>query len=224
MSERQILVIGSQCEAIKPPLPFLPGVAHDLFRVMTDPEIGGCSASSAAGGLLIDPTAGEAEKAIEEAFAAASSVEAPVRRRCSPRRSGSPVPGSRPAGRSPRPGRPRPAGDGQGAGGAVPPEPGRVPVPLDQLGVRHRRARAAPRVGGGDPRAGARRGPRSDRSRAPLCRGPGSGASLGDRRVRAVARVLSQRDSAIPAENLRRWASWVQRFEEARVPSTPTPS
>ena len=43
MSNRQILVIGSQCEAIRPPLSFLPQLGQDLFQDMTNPEIGQCS-------------------------------------------------------------------------------------------------------------------------------------------------------------------------------------
>ncbi len=76
MGERHILIIGSQCEAIRPPLSFLPQVAQDLFRVMTDPQVGNCSASPAANGLLINPTADEAKQAIKDAFADASRHEA----------------------------------------------------------------------------------------------------------------------------------------------------
>ncbi len=41
MSERRILVIGSQCEALQH-LGFLPNAAQDLYAVMTDPERGAC--------------------------------------------------------------------------------------------------------------------------------------------------------------------------------------
>jgi phage tail protein X len=73
-SNRQILVIGSQCAAIPPPLSFLPGLAEELFRLMTDPQVGACSEGSSR--LLIDPTADEARTVIKEAFADASRNEA----------------------------------------------------------------------------------------------------------------------------------------------------
>jgi hypothetical protein len=73
-SNRQILVIGSQCAAIPPPLSFLPGLAEELFRLMTDPQVGACSEGSSR--LLIDPTADEAKTVIKEAFADASRNEA----------------------------------------------------------------------------------------------------------------------------------------------------
>jgi hypothetical protein len=74
MSSRHILVIGSQCEAIRPPLSFLPGLAQELFRVMIDPEIGACSREASR--LVVDPTVDEVKKAIKEAFAQASQDEA----------------------------------------------------------------------------------------------------------------------------------------------------
>ena len=42
MGERRVLVIGSQCEALKPPLSFLPNLAKDLYEVLTDKDRGGC--------------------------------------------------------------------------------------------------------------------------------------------------------------------------------------
>jgi hypothetical protein len=74
MSGRQILAIGSQCAAIQPPLSFLPKLAEDLFRVMTDPAIGGCSPQSSQ--WLVDPTGDDAKEAIRRAFADASRNEA----------------------------------------------------------------------------------------------------------------------------------------------------
>jgi hypothetical protein len=41
MSQRRILVIGSQCEALQP-LKFLPRAAQELYAVMADPERGAC--------------------------------------------------------------------------------------------------------------------------------------------------------------------------------------
>lgn len=74
MSQRHLLVIGSQCEALGR-LSFLPRVAHDLFAVMTDPDLGGC-VSAVHDGPLIDPTVGEAEDAIRAACRAAADAEA----------------------------------------------------------------------------------------------------------------------------------------------------
>ncbi len=69
---RRILVIGSQCASLPPPLSFLPQAAVDLHAVMTDPEVGGCT-DAAPRGLLIDPTVAEAKAAIKEAFRAAAA-------------------------------------------------------------------------------------------------------------------------------------------------------
>ncbi|MGC1720598.1 MAG: NACHT domain-containing protein, partial [Isosphaeraceae bacterium] len=71
-SKRRILVIGSQCASLPPPLPFLPQAAVDLHAVMTDPEVGGCT-DAAPRGLLIDPTVAEARAAIKEAFRATAA-------------------------------------------------------------------------------------------------------------------------------------------------------
>jgi len=72
ISKRRILVIGSQCASLPPPLPFLPQAAVDLHAVMTDPEVGGCT-DAAPQGLLIDPTVAEAKAAIKEAFRATAA-------------------------------------------------------------------------------------------------------------------------------------------------------
>ena len=77
-SNRRILVIGSQCASLPPPLSFLPQAAVDLHAVMTDPEVGGCTDATPRG-LLIDPTVAEATAAIN-----AASGRRPLRRpRCS---------------------------------------------------------------------------------------------------------------------------------------------
>jgi hypothetical protein len=75
ISTRRILVIGSQCQSLPPPLSFLKQAAEDLHAVMTDPEVGGCT-DAAPGGLLIDPGAAAVKSAIKEAFRAASEEEA----------------------------------------------------------------------------------------------------------------------------------------------------
>lgn len=74
MSGRHILVIGSQCEAVRPALSFLPGLAQELFLVMIDPEIGECSREASR--LVVDPTVDEVKAAIKEAFSEASRDEA----------------------------------------------------------------------------------------------------------------------------------------------------
>jgi len=74
-SNRRILVIGSQCASLPPPLSFLPQAAVDLHAVMTDSEVGGCT-DAAPRGLLIDPTVAEARAAIKAAFRAAAAEEA----------------------------------------------------------------------------------------------------------------------------------------------------
>jgi hypothetical protein len=73
MGTRRALVIGSQCAAL-PRLSFLPRVAEDLARVLTDSEFGGCAPALPDGRvLLVDPTVEEADQAIETAFARASA-------------------------------------------------------------------------------------------------------------------------------------------------------
>jgi hypothetical protein len=70
---RRALVVGSQCTAL-PGLSFLPRVAEDLARVLTDPDLGGCAPALPDGRvLLVDPTVEEADQAIETAVARASA-------------------------------------------------------------------------------------------------------------------------------------------------------
>jgi len=75
MSERRVLVIASQCEALGH-LYFLPRAAEDLYNVMIDPERGACIPALDQEGLLIDPTVAEAKNAIKEAYRRASKDEA----------------------------------------------------------------------------------------------------------------------------------------------------
>ena len=67
MSERRILVIGSQCEALQH-LGFLPNAAQDLYAVMTDPERGACVAALDGKGLLIDPSVNDTKDAVRTAY------------------------------------------------------------------------------------------------------------------------------------------------------------
>src|SRR5262249_45711756 len=70
------LIIGSQCQQM-PPLSFLPGVAHELYAVLTASDLGGCvSALPGQDGLLINPTVKQTYTAIETAFQRASADEA----------------------------------------------------------------------------------------------------------------------------------------------------
>ncbi len=74
MSERRILMIGSQCRALGR-LAFLPQAAQELYAVMIDP--GDCvSAIEGGGGLLIDPTVEETKGAIKSAYLRAAKDEA----------------------------------------------------------------------------------------------------------------------------------------------------
>jgi NACHT domain/Caspase domain/Tetratricopeptide repeat len=74
MTRRRALVIGSQCAAL-PGLSFLPRVAEELAGVLGDPELGGCAPALPDGqSLLVDPTVGEADQAIEAAMASASAA------------------------------------------------------------------------------------------------------------------------------------------------------
>src|SRR4051794_16333070 len=77
-SNRRILVIGSQCEALGDPdrLEFLPRGAQDLYAVMIDPDFGQCLPARPEGGLLIDPTVAEARDAIVDSFRWASEQQA----------------------------------------------------------------------------------------------------------------------------------------------------
>jgi hypothetical protein len=74
MSERRMLVIGSQCKALGN-LAFLPQAARDLYAVMTDPERGACASAIQGGGLLIDPTVNETKAAIKSAYLRAAKDE-----------------------------------------------------------------------------------------------------------------------------------------------------
>src|ERR1700680_2944158 len=71
MLNRRILVIGSQCAPFGP-LPFLPQAAIDLYEVMTDPELGGCTPALDEGGIKHDLTLAETKSAIENALREAS--------------------------------------------------------------------------------------------------------------------------------------------------------
>jgi Tetratricopeptide repeat/NACHT domain len=75
MTERRILVIGSQCEALRD-LEFLPQAAQDLHAVMTHPERGACVSAIESDGLLIDPTVEDAKDAIGSAYQRAAKDEA----------------------------------------------------------------------------------------------------------------------------------------------------
>src|SRR6516162_1079948 len=75
MTERRVLVIGSQCQALQH-LAFLPSAAQELYAVMTDPERGACVPATEDGGLLLDPDLEKAEDAIETAYRRAAKDEA----------------------------------------------------------------------------------------------------------------------------------------------------
>jgi tetratricopeptide (TPR) repeat protein len=75
MTERRVLVIGSQCKALGE-LSFLPAAAHDVYAVMTDPERGSCVSALDGEGLLINPTVQAAKEAIRTAYASAAKDEA----------------------------------------------------------------------------------------------------------------------------------------------------
>ena len=77
-SNRRLLVIGSQCEALGDAarLEFLPRVAEELYAVMIDPDLGQCLPARPEGGLLIDPTVDEARSAIVDSFCRASEQQA----------------------------------------------------------------------------------------------------------------------------------------------------
>src|SRR5262245_11993642 len=75
MGQRRILTIGSQCAH----LPSLPCLAQELYRIMTDPELGQCVPAlpeDQGGGLLLDPTVSQVKKALRAAFQRASTDEA----------------------------------------------------------------------------------------------------------------------------------------------------
>lgn len=75
MSERRILVIGSQCEALSQ-LGFLPQAAQELYQVMMDPERGACVSALEGGGLIIDPSVNDTKDAIKKAYHRAAKDEA----------------------------------------------------------------------------------------------------------------------------------------------------
>jgi hypothetical protein len=73
MSERRVLVIGSQCQGLpNSPLPFLPAYAEQLYETMLDPQLGACGPALPEGGLIINPTLGEMTAAIKTAVMRAS--------------------------------------------------------------------------------------------------------------------------------------------------------
>jgi hypothetical protein len=67
MGQRRILVLGSQCKALGR-LSFLPAAAQDLYATMIDPNLGGCKPALSHCGLILDPPAHEARRAIREAY------------------------------------------------------------------------------------------------------------------------------------------------------------
>jgi hypothetical protein len=75
MSQRRVLVIGSQCKALGR-LTFLPQVAQDLYAVMTDPDRGECVSAIEGDGLLINPTVKETKAAIRSAYFRAAKDQA----------------------------------------------------------------------------------------------------------------------------------------------------
>lgn len=75
MSERRILVIGSQCAALGQ-LDFLPQAARELYQVMIDPERGACVSALEEAGLLIDPSVQDTKQAIKKAYQRAAKDEA----------------------------------------------------------------------------------------------------------------------------------------------------
>ncbi|MBP2324540.1 hypothetical protein JOF56_004925 [Kibdelosporangium banguiense] len=75
MGERRALVIASQCEGLNL-LSFLPDAASDVATALLDPAVGGCVPALPERPMLVDPTVGELDDAITEAFARASEDEA----------------------------------------------------------------------------------------------------------------------------------------------------
>ena len=73
MPTRRILVIGSQCELLKPSLSFLPKVAEEFYEVMIHPTLGQCVPALQSGGLLLDPTVKQTKEALRLAFESASA-------------------------------------------------------------------------------------------------------------------------------------------------------
>jgi hypothetical protein len=73
-SNRRLLVIGSQCQALGEGyrLKFLPWAAEELYTVLIDPDFGRCHPVQPDRGLMIDPTVAAVKTAIREAFRRAS--------------------------------------------------------------------------------------------------------------------------------------------------------
>src|SRR5262249_18220249 len=72
MAKRRVLVIGSQCDGLKPPLSFLPDAAERLYEVMIDPALGECVPALPTGGLLLDPSVKQVKDALRSSFELAS--------------------------------------------------------------------------------------------------------------------------------------------------------
>jgi hypothetical protein len=72
MGKRRLLVIGSQCDALKPPSSFLPEAAKKLYEVMVDSALSECMAALPSGGLLLDPSVKQVKDALRSAFELAS--------------------------------------------------------------------------------------------------------------------------------------------------------
>ncbi len=75
MTERRLLVIGSQCDALGK-LTFLDEATRELYAVMTDPDRGSCVPALEDKGLLINPTLTTAKEAIRQAYDRAARDEA----------------------------------------------------------------------------------------------------------------------------------------------------
>jgi tetratricopeptide (TPR) repeat protein len=72
-TRRRALVIGSQCEALgaEHKLSFLPDLASELYVVLTDNRLGGCTAAlpdNPNGGLLLDPNRTDVLQSLQVAF------------------------------------------------------------------------------------------------------------------------------------------------------------
>ena len=81
MGERRALVLASQCEALASSrLDFLDDYANELYKVLTEPGLGDCVSAlnpeSPESGLLVDPTLGSMEAAVQTALDKASQDEA----------------------------------------------------------------------------------------------------------------------------------------------------
>ncbi|NJC85694.1 NACHT domain-containing protein, partial [Planosporangium mesophilum] len=76
MSNRLALVVASQWGAGPNRLDFLPELAGELAKVLTDPRLGDCDSALASGALLIDLTRPETVAAVKEAFKKANDAGA----------------------------------------------------------------------------------------------------------------------------------------------------